>query len=83
MTTTVSEDEADRGIARTLGLPVQPHVTVEDHGTIIGITPLTQEAREWLSKNAVTEPWQWLGGTLMVDRRFAGALLDGLEEALE
>lgn len=40
-----------------------PDVITDNFGSIVGITPMTPAAREWLDENCQTEPWQWLGAT--------------------
>jgi hypothetical protein len=52
---------------------------VMDHGSIVEIRPLTDEALQWLADNAAAEAWQWLGGSLCVDRRYAAPLIEGIE----
>jgi hypothetical protein len=56
-------------------------VITDNFGSIVGITPMTQAAREWIDENCQTEPWQWLGATLNVDTRLAGPILEGMSEA--
>ena len=53
-------------------------VIVENFGSIIGITPMTPAAREWIDENCQTEGWQWLGATLNVDFRMAADVLQGM-----
>jgi hypothetical protein len=52
---------------------------VIDHGSIVAIRPLTEAAEQWLDDNVVAEAWQWLGGSLCVDRRCAAPLIVGIE----
>lgn len=52
---------------------------VMDHGSIVAIRPLTEEAVQWLDGNAAAEAGQWLGGSLCVDRRYAAPLITGIE----
>jgi hypothetical protein len=59
----------------------EPDVITDNFGSIVGITPMTQAARDWLDENCQTEPWQWLGATLNVDTRLAGDILEGMSEA--
>jgi len=51
---------------------------INDGGSIVSITPLTAQAREWVHENVHTEPWQWMGPTLHVDTRMAQDLIDGI-----
>jgi hypothetical protein len=52
-----------------------------DHGSIIAIVPLTKAAIKWIDENVVSEPWQWLGGALCVDPRYARDLTDAIAAA--
>jgi hypothetical protein len=52
---------------------------VMDHGSIVVIRPLTDGALQWLDDNVAAESWQWLGGSLCVDRRYAAPLIAGIE----
>lgn len=54
-------------------------VSVMDEGTLVGITPLSDEARAWVKEHVQSEPWQWLGPTLWADHRMAQSLLNGME----
>ena len=54
---------------------------VADHGSISAIVPLTEAAVKWIDENVVSEPWQWLGGALCVDRRCARDLTDVIAAA--
>jgi hypothetical protein len=65
----------------TIETPDTPDVITENFGSIIGITPMSPAAREWIDENCLTEPWQWLGGMLGVDTRLAGDVLQGMSEA--
>ena len=57
-----------------------PDFQVADHGSIITIRPLSEAARQWLDVNVVAEPWQWFGGALGVDHRFAGDIVAAITE---
>ncbi len=52
--------------------------TVIHHGTITGIRPLTDEARQWLDAAAQYESWQWRDGVLYVETNIAQPLLEAL-----
>lgn len=61
---------------------------VRDEGTVVVFRPATDAAKEWVAENIVSEPWQWLGGRLAVDHRYADSIIqsaayDGLEVAYE
>ena len=51
---------------------------IADHGSIISIKPVSEAARTWVDENVVSEPWQWLGGALCVDTRYACDLINEL-----
>jgi hypothetical protein len=53
---------------------------IADHGSIISIVPITEAALKWIN-NVASEPWQWLGGALCVDRRYARDLTDQIAAA--
>ncbi len=54
---------------------------INDQGTVVTFTPEGDMEYEWLTLNVESEPWQWLGKTLVVDPRFASDLLDGVQGA--
>ena len=54
---------------------------IADHGSIVSIMPISEAALKWIDENVVCEPWQWLGGALCVDRRYARYLTDGIAAA--
>ena len=58
---------------------MQNDFLVIDHGSIVAIRPLTDQALQWLDDNVAAEAWQWLGGSLCVDRRYAAPLIAGIE----
>ncbi len=45
------------------------------------ITPLTETAKDWISDNVQTEPWQWLRGNLAIDHHYIEDLVDGMIKA--
>ena len=56
-------------------------VKVEDHGSVILLTPLTAEAREWFEQNIHSEGWQWFGGSLAAEPRYVADVVEGLNNA--
>ena len=56
-------------------------VIVENHGSLFVIQPLTAAGREWIEENVQSEPYQWLGGGLCVEHRFAAGLVNGMIDA--
>lgn len=58
-------------------------ITFEDQGSIVLIRPMNLVGREWLEANLQLEGWQWFGGAVACEPRFApdvaaGMLNDGL-----
>ena len=43
-------------------------------------TPLTAAARAWVDENVPLEPWQWLGESFGVDRRFADDMTQYMQD---
>jgi hypothetical protein len=56
---------------------MEPDIQVENHGSIIMFRPMTDEATDWLNEHVESEGWQWFGGALAVEPRYAGDLADG------
>ena len=56
----------------------KPDVLVENHGSIFMFQPMTPAARAWIEEHVKPEPWQWYGGGLAVDPRYARDLADGM-----
>jgi len=61
-----------------------PDIQVENHGSLSLFRPMTDTGKMWLDENTETEGWQWFGGALAVEPRYAqdlaqGAMSDGLE----
>lgn len=50
-------------------------------GSVVGFKPLTETAQTWIAEHVQSEPWQWMGNTLWVDRRYARDLMFGMMEA--
>lgn len=68
---------------QSLETKVSADIEVENGGSLFLFRPLTDAGREWLNENTETEPYQWFGGALAVEHRYAqdlaqGALNDGL-----
>lgn len=55
-------------------------VTVHNNGTTVSFELVSPAAREFVREHVETEPWQWLGSTLVVDHRFAEQLAIGLSD---
>jgi hypothetical protein len=56
-------------------------VLVRHEGTVWIFNPLTSVAHEWFAGNVQSEPWQWLGASLVVEHRFAVDLIKGITDA--
>ncbi len=54
--------------------------TVENHGSLCLVRPVTDAARDWIRDN-VQEDAQYLGLALAVEPRYIGALVDGMTAA--
>ena len=54
-------------------------VQLDNSGSIVGLTPITPAAREWIKEHCQTEPWQWMGETLNVEARYAGSIVEGMQ----
>ena len=52
-----------------------------DGYSIVLVTPENRRERKWLEESTNAEPWQWLGGSLGIDARFAHDLLEGARAA--
>jgi hypothetical protein len=51
--------------------------TVEPHGTIVLVRPLTDDVKRWLEENTA-EDAVWFGGALVVEPRYLDDLYHGL-----
>jgi len=49
--------------------------TVENHGTILLVRPLTNDVRDWLELHTAG---QWFGGALVVEHRYVDELVSGM-----
>lgn len=58
-----------------------PDVWVRNEGTVVQFLPLSDAAREWIDQNVQSEDWQWMGRSLVVDHRYAGNLIEGMQGA--
>jgi hypothetical protein len=53
-------------------------IRVSGGGSVYLFTPLSEAGRSALTETVASEPWQWLGGSLAVEHRFAGDLAEAL-----
>jgi hypothetical protein len=51
---------------------------LEDHLSVLRLTPLTQSARDWIDAHVAYEDWQMFGHGIVIEPRYAGAILEGL-----
>jgi len=58
-----------------------PDVLIANDFSVFVFTPMTARAKQWFETNIESEPWQWMGASLVVDRRFAWGLGQGLKDA--
>lgn len=57
---------------------------VLDHGTIVQVVALSEEATDWINENVDAPDYMWNGTTLNIDHRFAGDIINGmLDDGLE
>lgn len=59
----------------------QQDIIVDNHGSIMIFQPLTAAGQEWIDENVQSEDWQWIGGGLSVEARYAGDLAQGMRES--
>ena len=53
---------------------------IDNQGSIILFSPQGDEEYNWLVECVDSEPYQWLGNSLAVDHRMAGALIDEIND---
>lgn len=53
--------------------------TIEPHGTIVLVRPLTNDVKAWLEANVAGDA-VWFGGALVVEPRYLDELYHGLVE---
>lgn len=53
-------------------------IYIQDLGSVVGFTPVTEAATAWFDENVETESWQWLGDTFYADHRPASHLIAGI-----
>jgi hypothetical protein len=56
-----------------------PDVLVANAFTTFVFTPLTSRGKRWIAQNVQSEPWQWLGASLVVETRYAWGLAMGMK----
>ncbi len=68
-------------MAKSAAAKPAPDVHVGNHGSIFTFEPRSAAAREWIADNVQSESWQWIGGALSVDHRYAQDLAQGMLDA--
>ena len=56
-----------------------PDILVADAGTLFTFCPLTPRAKAWISEHVQPDA-QWFGNALVVERRYAWALAEGMKD---
>ena len=56
-----------------------PDLHFVNHGSLILIAPLTDEAKAWVTEHVAVESWAWMGPAFACEPRYAGDLLAGAE----
>jgi len=51
---------------------------VVNHGTLIGFTPISEDAKEWWDEYVQWSPM--MGDAYLVEARYAQAIIDGIEK---
>jgi hypothetical protein len=59
----------------------QVDVLVADAFTTFVFTPMTARAKDWFDEHVESEPWQWLGASMVVETRYAWGLAAGMKDA--
>ncbi len=54
-------------------------VSIANHGSIFLLRPLTRAASAWFEENIGGDA-QWFGRALVVEPRYVGAIVEGLQE---
>ena len=56
-------------------------VRARNQKTVYMITPITKKAKSWVGQNVPLEPWQWMGKSFAVGWRYAGNLIEGMQNS--
>jgi len=51
-----------------------------DQGSIVILTPQSQEAHDWLNEHIDTENAQWWSGGVVIEHRYAGDILSAITQ---
>lgn len=52
--------------------------SVENHGTIYLLRPLTEDAEQWIEDHIPEDAQTW-GNAIVVEHRYIGAIVDGFQ----
>ena len=58
------------------------HFEINDQGTVVVVTPLSDEAKQWVDNNVFTEPWQEMGDGFACEPRMVESLLNAFAEVV-
>lgn len=58
-----------------------PDFNVHREGSVLGLTPVSEGAQEWIKENVSIEPYQWMGSAFYGDTRVMCGLLEVLADA--
>lgn len=50
-------------------------IEIQNHGTLLLVTPLNTDASKWVTANVVVEGWQWFGGGFVVEPRYVESIV--------
>ena len=53
-------------------------ISIELHGTVALLRPLTEAGSDWLDDNVEAEGWQYLGNALAAEPRSVHAIINGI-----
>jgi hypothetical protein len=56
-------------------------ITVENHGSVVMLRPMTRAGLKWIIENVEADSWQWLGNALACEPRMVQDVIDGAEAA--
>jgi hypothetical protein len=56
-------------------------VVIDDCGSVVVLTALTDAGRKWIDSNLLVESWQWIGCSLAVDPCYTLDLIDAMVDA--
>lgn len=52
--------------------------TATNHGSIILLTPVTDEANTWVNEHLQVEGWQTLGTSIAIEPRYFDDIVEGI-----